>query len=138
MTASGARDEVATVDDAVALRTVIGRLWRQVRLSAGGELTPSQSSALARLDRDGPMRLGALAAAEGMSASTVSRIVASLEGPGYVERLADATDRRASPVRRHCARGFHSTADKSDASELAGTLCDSNGTSAMPTNGPRR
>jgi len=96
MPASGTHDGVATVDEVVALRTVIGRLWRQIRLSAGGELTSSQSSALSRLDVDGPMRLTALAAAEGLAASTASRIVASLEALGYVERLADATDRRAS------------------------------------------
>jgi len=91
-----ARRRSAAAHEADALRASVGRLYRQIRVHAGGELTPSQAATLVRLERDGPMRLGALALAEGMSASTASRIVSSLESLGFLERVADASDGRAS------------------------------------------
>ncbi len=83
-------------DDAEALRVAFARLHRQLRLRMGRDLTPSQSSALARIEQAGPLRLGALAELEGTSGATMSKIVGSLEVLGLVERSADAADGRAS------------------------------------------
>src|SRR5947209_13746013 len=79
-----------------ALRLVVGRLARQLRRHAVGGLTASQYSALATVERAGPIRLAALAEREGVSAPTLSRIVARLEQDRYVERRADPADGRSS------------------------------------------
>ncbi|MDA8275106.1 MAG: MarR family transcriptional regulator [Actinomycetota bacterium] len=86
------------VDDATALRVVLVRLQRQLRAHSGGALTPSQASVLARVEHEGPMRMGALAEAEGTSAATVSRLVDTLEAQGLVARVPDPIDGRASVV----------------------------------------
>src|SRR5689334_22056078 len=52
--------------------------------------------ALARLS--GRLRLGDLAAAEGIAPSTLTRMVAELEDLGYVRRDADPRDARASTL----------------------------------------
>ena len=83
-------------DDAEALRVAFARLHRQLRLRMGRELTPSQSSALARIELAGPLRLGELAELEGTSAASMSKIVGSLEELGLVQRHPDATDARAN------------------------------------------
>jgi DNA-binding MarR family transcriptional regulator len=52
-------------------------------------------SALATLVHAGQLRLGDLAAKEGVAAATMSRIIASLVEAGYVSRESDPVDRRA-------------------------------------------
>src|SRR5437660_11592797 len=79
-----------------ALRLVVGRLARQLRRHAVGGLTASQLSALATVERAGPIRLAALAEREGVAPPTLSRIVARLEGSEYVERRTDPSDGRSS------------------------------------------
>jgi DNA-binding MarR family transcriptional regulator len=86
----------AGADDAEALRVAFARLHRQLRLRMGRELTPSQSSALARIELTGPLRLGELAELEGTSAASMSKIVGSLEELGLVQRHPDVTDARAN------------------------------------------
>ena len=44
------------------------------------------------------MRLGDLAAAEGIAPSTLTRLVTALEDSGYVQRTADPSDARASTL----------------------------------------
>jgi DNA-binding MarR family transcriptional regulator len=44
------------------------------------------------------MRLGDLAAAEGIAPSTLTRLVTALEESGYVRRCADPSDARASTL----------------------------------------
>jgi DNA-binding MarR family transcriptional regulator len=78
---------------AARLRVAVGRLIRYLRHHAVEQLTVSQLSALATLG-NGPLRLGELAAAENISPSTLTRIVASLEERGLVARRQDADDRR--------------------------------------------
>ncbi|MGC8463542.1 MAG: MarR family winged helix-turn-helix transcriptional regulator [Acidimicrobiales bacterium] len=89
---------VDAVDDVTALRVVLVRLQRQLRAHVGGALTPSQASVLARIEHEGPMRMGALAEAEGTSAATVSRLVDTLETQCLVVRVPDPVDGRASVV----------------------------------------
>lgn len=73
----------------------IGRLSRSLR--QGGVPGPGHGavSALAVLNHCGQLRLGDLAAKEGVAAATMSRIVASLVDAGYVTRERDPLDRRA-------------------------------------------
>jgi DNA-binding MarR family transcriptional regulator len=56
------------------------------------------SSVLARLEREGPVRLTALAAAESISQPSMSQLVQRLEGQGLVTRVSDPDDGRAALV----------------------------------------
>ena len=80
---------------AAALRVSIGlvvRRLRQVRVE--GELTLSESSALARLDRGEPATASALARHEQISPQSMGATLAALEGRGLVDRAADPKDGR--------------------------------------------
>ena len=80
------------------LRVAIARLSRWLRRHELAGLTPTQLSALATVDRIGPLRLGDLAAAEGIAPSTLTRLVTVLEERGYVERCPVPGDARASTL----------------------------------------
>lgn len=84
------------VELAARLRMTLGRLNRRVRQHGPQTLTSSQASTLASLEALGPVRLGDLAAHEGVTAPTQSRLVASLESQGLLRRTPDAVDRRAT------------------------------------------
>jgi DNA-binding MarR family transcriptional regulator len=86
-------------DEITRLRLVLSRLARRLRQEGSGGITPSQLSALAVIDRRGPLTLGELAAIEQVQPPSVSRIVGALEGEGLVEREVDDRDRRAVLVR---------------------------------------
>lgn len=76
------------------LQLVVGRLQRRVRVDVAGPLPPLQLAVLTTLDVRGQLPLGALAELEGVSAPTMSRVVASLEQRGLVERGGDRDGRR--------------------------------------------
>ena len=84
------------VELAARLRMTLGRLNRRVRQHGPHSLTSSQASTLASLETLGPVRLGDLAAHEGVTAPTQSRLVASLESQGLLRRTPDSGDRRAT------------------------------------------
>jgi DNA-binding MarR family transcriptional regulator len=84
--------------DVTRLRAALARLSRRLRRHELAGLTPTQLAALATVERAGPLRLGDLAAAEGIAPSTLTRIVAVLEDFGYVRRDADPKDARASTL----------------------------------------
>lgn len=88
--------EFTDVELAARLRMTLGRLNRRVRQHGPQTLTSSQASTLASVEALGPVRLGDLAAHEGVSAPTQSRLVASLENQGMLRRAPDADDRRAT------------------------------------------
>lgn len=91
-------DELA-LSEAAELYLSLGRIMRALRRAGdAGSLSPGAGSALATLARSGPQRLGDLAAAERVTAPTMSRIVASLEQSGHVKRTPDPTDKRASEL----------------------------------------
>ena len=93
------RHEDPGVDTGAArLRMAVARLSRQLRRPGVGELSESQLSALATIYRFMPLRLCDLATREGVSASTLSRLVDHLEGCGMVTRVRDPSDARASHV----------------------------------------
>jgi DNA-binding MarR family transcriptional regulator len=84
--------------DVARLRVAIARLSRRLRRHELAGLTPTQLSALATVERAGPLRLGDLAAAEGIAPSTLTRLVTALEERGYVDRGPVPGDARASTL----------------------------------------
>lgn len=77
------------------LRTVVGRLRRRLRetYSADG-LTPSQTSALIRLQQDGPASISDIATTERVRHQSMTAILGALEARGFVSRHADPSDGR--------------------------------------------
>jgi DNA-binding MarR family transcriptional regulator len=86
------------VIDVTRLRVALARLSRRLRRHELAGLTPTQLAALSTVEQAGPLRLGDLAAAEGVAPSTLTRLVAALEELGYVRRDADPRDARASTL----------------------------------------
>ena len=98
-TAEASPDDAARTSARQASPTVaLARLSRRLRRHELAGLTPTQLAALATVERSGPMRLGDLAAAEGIAPSTLTRLVTALEDSGYVRRFADPSDARASTL----------------------------------------
>jgi DNA-binding MarR family transcriptional regulator len=95
--ADGMQTETGMID-VTRLRVALARLSRRLRRHEVAGLTPTQLAALATVERSGPMRLGDLAAAEGVAPSTLTRIVSVLEDLGYVRRDSDPRDARASTL----------------------------------------
>jgi DNA-binding MarR family transcriptional regulator len=87
-----------TTLDAGRLRLALMRISRRLRQQADAGITPSQLSALATLDRSGPLALRDLAAAERVTSSTLTRIVAALESEHLITRITDPHDRRCNLV----------------------------------------
>jgi len=87
---------LTNVELAARLRMTLGRLNRRVRQHGPQSLSSSQASTLASVEALGPVRLGDLAAHEGVTAPTQSRLVGSLEQQGLLRRMQDAEDRRAT------------------------------------------
>ena len=88
----------SSVIDVTRLRVALARLSRRLRRHSLAGLTPTQLAALSTVEQSGPLRLGDLAAAEGIAPSTLTRLVAVLEELGYVQRCADPKDARASTL----------------------------------------
>jgi DNA-binding MarR family transcriptional regulator len=91
--------QVGAVEEASDLRVALLRIQRQLRTRSGSDITPSQSSALSRIEQSGPVRLGTLAELEGTTAATMSRVIDSLADRQLIERVPDPDDGRASLVR---------------------------------------
>ena len=83
---------------AAHLRLVVTRTARRLRQQAGTDLGPSQLSALASIERHGPLTPSELAEIERIQRPSATRIVARLEEAELVERVADPTDRRSFTV----------------------------------------
>ena len=80
---------------AAALRLNIGLIVRRLRqVRARGELTMPESSALARLERGGPMTAAALAKLEQISPQSIGATLAALQERGMVSRAPDPGDGR--------------------------------------------
>ena len=77
------------------LHSLSGKLKRRLREQASaGELTPSQTSVLGHLDRNGPTTVTALARLEGVRSQSMGATVATLEAAGLVKGSADPNDGR--------------------------------------------
>jgi DNA-binding MarR family transcriptional regulator len=77
----------------------VARLARRLRQEAGADLSPSQTAALATIERHGPLTPSEVAVRAHVQRPTVTRVLARLEEAGLVERTADPADRRSSLVR---------------------------------------
>jgi DNA-binding MarR family transcriptional regulator len=93
--AAAAEPALPELIDVARLRTALLRLSRRLRRHEVADLTPTQLSALSTVSRDGPLRLGDLAAAERIAPSTLTRLVSALEDRGLVARSPVAGDARA-------------------------------------------
>lgn len=83
--------ETATTDFIQA----VGLLVRRVRAAAASqELSMTESTVLARLDKNGPATIADLARAEGMKPQSMGATISSLEEMGMVERKPHPTDGR--------------------------------------------
>src|ERR1700754_2115739 len=89
---------ISTTDLAHRLRPVLTRLARRMRQEASGDLSPTQSAALATIDCHGPLTPSELAERERIQRPTATRVLARLEEAGLIERTADPADRRSSLV----------------------------------------
>jgi DNA-binding MarR family transcriptional regulator len=77
------------------LRLSLGLLIRRLRqVKSRDELTLPEISVLARLDRDGPTTVSALAKLEQISAQSMGATLAALEARGLVARGSDPGDGR--------------------------------------------
>ena len=87
--------EVNVDQVAGSLRLSLGLLIRRLRqVKSQGELTLPEISVLARLDRDGPTTVTALAKLEQISAQSMGATLAALETRGLVARASDPGDGR--------------------------------------------
>ena len=87
---------VTRADLAARLRLSVTRTARRLRQEAGTDLSPSLQSALATIERRGPLTPSELAEAERIQRPTATRVVGRLEAEGLVERTGDPADRRVA------------------------------------------
>src|SRR3954464_4263860 len=107
------------------LRLVVARTARPLRQEASADLSSSMISALASIDRHGPLTPSELAAYERVQRPTATRVLARLGDLGLVERAADPADGRsalisASPAGRALLRKLRSRKDLYLAERLSG------------------
>ncbi|QYA16011.1 MarR family transcriptional regulator [Rhizobium sp. AB2/73] len=77
------------------LRGFASKLKRKLREQGhAGDLTPSQASALVRLEKEGPMTTSALARAEGMRPQSMGTLLSALDAMGLVSGRPDPSDGR--------------------------------------------
>lgn len=86
------------LDLAARLRLAIVRTSRRLRQEAGSDLSPSQASALATVERRGPLTPSELADCERVKRPTATRVIARLAERGLVERAGDPRDGRSALV----------------------------------------
>jgi DNA-binding MarR family transcriptional regulator len=94
-------DTTPLTDSAARLRMAIVRTARRLRQEAageGGELTPTAGSALASVERHGPLTPSELAQIERIKRPTATRILRVLLDAGLVDRAPDPADGRSALV----------------------------------------
>src|SRR3954451_10556699 len=90
---------VATTELASALRLALLRAARRIRSQrVNTSVTLSQLSALATVGKCGPMSAGELAAIERVQPPSMTKILASLEAEGWLQRSPHPDDRRQSII----------------------------------------
>lgn len=82
------------LDLATRLRLSVTRLARRLRQQSAEGLSPSQTSALASVERHGPLTPSELAVTERIKRPTATRVLGALIETGLIAREADASDRR--------------------------------------------
>ena len=77
------------------IRGLVGKLKRRLReQSDAGDLPPSQTAVLLRLEKDGPATTSSLARAEGMRPQSMGTVIVALESAGLVHGSPDPKDGR--------------------------------------------
>ena len=94
----GNADAAAERELAEQLFAALARVLRWSAQQSSEQFGPGVISALATVVDYGPVRLGDLAAREGISPAALSRTVALLEARGLCTRLTDPADRRSAFV----------------------------------------
>jgi len=92
-------NDTTLTDLAARLRMAVVRTSRRLRQEAAGsrtDLTPTAVSALATVERHGPLTPSELAAIERIKRPTATRILRVLEEAGLVDRARDPSDGRSS------------------------------------------
>jgi DNA-binding MarR family transcriptional regulator len=98
---TGATTDNTLTDSAARLRLAIVRTARRLRQEAAGAgagLTPTSASALATVERHGPLTPSELAEIERVKRPTATRTLGVLVEAGLVDRAPDPTDGRSSLV----------------------------------------
>lgn len=94
--------DTALTDSAARLRMAIVRTARRLRQEAAGaggtELTPTAASALATVERHGPLTPSELAEIERVKRPTATRVLRVLSEAGLVDRAPDPDDGRSALV----------------------------------------
>jgi DNA-binding MarR family transcriptional regulator len=80
------------------LRLAIGRLNRRIRVDSAAALPPLQTSVLATLVDQAPLRLSDLARREAVTPPTMSRVLAALDDAGLLVRTPDPQDARSALI----------------------------------------
>jgi DNA-binding MarR family transcriptional regulator len=96
-----ATTEALDAATATRLRTVLGRLSRQLRTTAASTdagLTPTKISVLLSVDRRGTTRISEVAEIEALNPTLLSRTISTLVDAGLLDRVSDAGDRRTAWV----------------------------------------
>jgi DNA-binding MarR family transcriptional regulator len=91
--------QATTVDHtevAARLRLAVTRTARRLRQEAGTDLSPSQASALATVDRRGPLTPSELAECERIKRPTATRVATRLLEAHLIERSDDPDDGRVA------------------------------------------
>src|SRR3954470_20422065 len=94
-------DDERLAEAAAQLRMAGGRTARRLRQEAAGEasgMTPTSVSALATVERHGPLTPSELAEIERVKRPTATRTLRVLEGAGLVDRAPDPGDGRSCLV----------------------------------------
>lgn len=102
MTSSPAPLPILDEDTAVRLRIAFARISRRLRQTEAGRaagLTPTRISVLLTVVREGEIGLSALADAENLNPTMLSRVVSDLVEAGHVARVSNPGDRRAASVK---------------------------------------
>ncbi|MGF1426882.1 MarR family winged helix-turn-helix transcriptional regulator [Kitasatospora sp. LaBMicrA B282] len=101
------------------MRLAVGRIARRVRQAhISGDLTHSEVSVLARLDREGDNSPGALAELERVRPQAMAATVAALEERGLVRRRPDERDGRRAILSPTEAGRAVLTARRSESEQL--------------------
>jgi DNA-binding MarR family transcriptional regulator len=87
------------LDVAARLRLAVTRLARRLRQESGEGLTPSQTSALANIERHGALTPSELATIERIQRPSATRVLGALSERNLIAREADASDRRVSRLK---------------------------------------
>ncbi|HWO16868.1 MAG TPA: MarR family transcriptional regulator [Solirubrobacterales bacterium] len=91
--------DIALTDSAARLRLAIVRTSRRLRQEAAGavgELTPTSASALATVERHGPLTPSELAKIERVQRPTATRTLRHLHEAGLIDRAPDPADGRSA------------------------------------------